>query len=64
MVLCCLYFPHVQLQEQTEFNTNSLDIMYIHVCTGIVFSQHNSLSEIGAKGILSGAAMLSGHQYL
>ena len=29
-----------------------------------MFSQHNSLSEIGAKGFLSGAAMLSGHQYV
>ena len=25
-----LYSPHVQLQEQTEFNTNSLDAMYMY----------------------------------
>ena len=49
MVLRYLYSPHVQLQEQTEFNTNSLDIMYMYAIR-IVFSQHNSLSEIGAKG--------------
>ena len=30
MALRYLYFPHVQLQEQTEFNTNSLDIMYMY----------------------------------
>ena len=30
MVLRYLYSPHVQLQEQTEFNTNSIDIMYMY----------------------------------
>ena len=30
MVLCYLFIPHVQLQEHTEFNANSLDVMYMY----------------------------------
>ena len=48
MVLCYLFIPHVQLQEhrvQYQFVRR-----HVHVCTRIVFSQHNSLSEIGANG--------------